>query len=771
MTSSRIMILLWILTLAKVHGWTQEIFSKSANIPLELTDYALSNNCCTRTVSLLSTIKKNGMSKDLVEKYNLIKNLDVKYYVPGLIKVNQAFDLHVFDEYEVLINTRAGTIYSIQIPIGHLPDFLTAEGIIYFELAKKVYPKLDKALAEAKVDLVHQGADLSQSYTGKDVIVGVLDIGFDYTHPTFTDPDGVSRIKKSWEQNITRTPPMGFSYGNDLDTDDLSIEKFDDSSIGHGSHVANVAAGSAGPLIDKYRGVAYESDLVLVSLFQLGGLSGLNTGVIDGINYVFQYAESMGKPAVVNISQGHHTGPHDGSSLTDQAIDALSGPGRIIVGSVGNEGDPGGFYLHFDHTFDNEKNVLSYLVWPEGLSSGETTVDIWGEVGEDFEVNVEIFNPKTKMQEADSPAFSTSNSTLMNGWVVDLENDTIFYEVATEINPLNNRPHMSIFINSTSQLKNNDVNLDDLLDNDFIQLRFKAEKGTVHAYSANNIFEAFFGNLSGIGAEEFIDEVQVKGGNPNYTMGELGGTAHSILSVGGYTTKNSFTNTSMVQLGTQDEIGDFYPRSSRGPTYDGRIKPDITAPANLIAAAANSFNKNFDPDLEVDKIAKENGGNWSFDIRRGTSIASPIVAGIVALMLEINPQLDPSGIKDLLIDLSDQDNFTGAVPNNLWGYGKINAHNLISSLDNPTSVDKIVDNLSVNIFPNPIKKVINIDHTNFDNLRLSLYDYSGRIVFTSDLTGSSSTISVNLPNIDNGIYFLQLKSNRGVFREKLVITN
>lgn len=137
-------------------------------------------------------------------------------------------------------------------------------------------------------------------------------------------------------------------------------------------------------MAELYRGVAYESDIVLVSLNALEGIGGLNTGVIDGINYIFQYAESVGKPAVVNISQGHHTGPHDGNSLADQAMDAMSWLGKIIVGAVGNEGDASGFYLHFNHNFDNENEILSYLVWPDDLSSGTTVVDIWGEEGAGF---------------------------------------------------------------------------------------------------------------------------------------------------------------------------------------------------------------------------------------------------------------------------------------------------------------------------------------------------------------------------------------------------
>ena len=241
---------------------------------------------------------------------------------------------------------------------------------------------------------------------------------------------------------------------------------------------------------------------------------------VDGINYIFQYAGSVGKAAVVNLSQGHHTGPHDGTSLTDQAIDALSGPGRIIVGAVGNEGDPAAFYLHFDHQFDEENNILSYLVWPDEISAGITLVDIWGEAGEDFKVSIELFNPKTNTREAVSEIFFSQNPvSFVSGTMLDDEGDTLYYEGGIEISPLNNRPHALLYIDNSGQAESDDVNFDDLLDNDFVQLRFQADNGTVHAYAANNSGEAFFTDLSGIGAEEFIEEVRVLGGNPNSTMG------------------------------------------------------------------------------------------------------------------------------------------------------------------------------------------------------------------------------------------------------------
>ena len=719
---------------------------------------------------LFLDMKNKSKLEKLKQKFPLILTKG-EYFISALMKVSAEFELSQLEDSGIIINTVTGSIISVLIPLEVYGSIVNIENIEYIELAKKVYSKLEKALESSKVDLVHSGIGLSRSYTGDGVVVGVLDLGFDYTHPAFTSiNNGTLRIKRSWEQNIDKMPPRGYSYGNELSGSELLDEKFDASHLGHGTHVANVAAGSDNNFNGKYQGVAFNSDLVLVSLLQLDGISGLNTGVIDGIDYVFKYAASVGKPAVVNLSQGHHTGPHDGTSLTDQAIDELSGSGKIIVGAVGNEGDNSGFYLHFDHTFNNENEILSYLVWPDELSAGKTVLDIWGEAGESFEVVLEVYNPRTKIMEAQSEAFSSKMPiTFTKGMMSDLENDMIRFEGAIEINPLNNRPHIAIYINSTEQSTNGDVNTVDLLDNDFIRLRFTGTRGTVHAYSSNNSGGAFFTDLSGVGANEFINGVRVLGGNSDNTMGELGGTAHSIISVGGYTTKNVFTNTAMQQLGTEDVIDDYYFKSSRGPTHDGRIKPDISAPANLIAGAANSFNTNFDSDIEVDKIDKPTSGKWSYSIRRGTSISSPLVSGIVALMLEMDPGLTPEKVKEYLISNADQDQFTGPNPNNIWGHGKVNAVNVLADLENIVSNEEVVQNLGIRMFPNPTRDIITIEFDIRQEAQMKLFDLQGRLVLEKKLEGNNINSTVDVSGIKTGIYLIEVAFGGSVYQDKVVV--
>lgn len=137
-------------------------------------------------------------------------------------------------------------------------------------------------------------------YTGKGVVIGIVDNGFQYDHVDFLNADkSDTRIKRVWDQHGTGNAPEGFGYGAEYKTTaEIRAAKYDLTSGFHATHVSGIASGS-----DKstpYYGVAPDADLVFVSF------KSTNAQIVDGIKYVFDYAKSVGKPAVVNISLGSH---------------------------------------------------------------------------------------------------------------------------------------------------------------------------------------------------------------------------------------------------------------------------------------------------------------------------------------------------------------------------------------------------------------------------------------------------------------------------------
>jgi minor extracellular serine protease Vpr len=716
--------------------------------------YKQSKNCSPYTALLLSNLKQKRNADYLTEHFNLIKS-DNETYVSAFIKTDGSIDKSLLADYGVKLNTQVGNIYTSLIPINQLENVLLVEGLEYLEIGHKVKPKLDAAREQTWVNWVHNGTGLTQSYTGDGVVVGVIDGGFDYTHPTFYNADYTQyRISRVWEQGESGTPPSGYSYGNELVGHTTILNNANDGTDAgsHGTHVAGIAAGSGSALSDTYKGVAYESELVLVPS------NYSNVGLAEGIEYIFDYANSAGKPAVVNMSLGSHIGPHDGTSVLDQLFDILSGEGKILVGAAGNEG---GDKLHLDYDFGTDETVYSFITFPENIehpSAGDTFIDIWGEPGEDFTVAINVYNIDADEYEDYTDYISTSTDGTYNYTLQDSDpmySDEVPVTIVVEhSNPHNNKPHVYIEFDNTDQDESGDIY-------DYVMLEVIGTNTSFDAW-CSGAGEALFTNL---GASNPILD-----GNTNLTVGEIGGTANSIISVGAYNSKNSYTDFQGNQHTFSYDVGEIANFSSLGPTADGRTKPDITAPGNKIVSSVNSFDANY-TSTSSKVIANVNNGTdyWWFATMQGTSMASPMVAGIVALWLETDPTLTPTEIKQFMQNNAWTDSYTGSVPNNTWGYGKVDAHETIKAIELASGLNDFDLNDNLSIYPNPSsgKFVVNIGDETMSSLQI--FDISGKLVYSEQIENKTENKTMNLSHLTNGIYILKLSDSKYTKQTKLLI--
>lgn len=179
-------------------------------------------------------------------------------------------------------------------------------------------------------------------YTGRGVLMAVIDSGIDYGHPDFRNPDGSTRIAQLWDQTLGKVytkdqidqalaAPDSFERYEIVPSRDLS---------GHGTHVAGIAAGNGRASDGKYKGMAPDSTLLVVKL----GAPGENsfprtTELMRAVNYALLQGEERKMPVVVNLSFGNNYGGHDGSALLETYLDSVSSYGRsVIVTGTGNEG-------------------------------------------------------------------------------------------------------------------------------------------------------------------------------------------------------------------------------------------------------------------------------------------------------------------------------------------------------------------------------------------------------------------------------------------------
>lgn len=709
------------------------------------------SNISPRLKTVLNSYVANGENafKTNAFRHTPITNLPhgEKEKFSVLIKGDGNLSSHL-QQFGIKVNSQVGDIYSLRVSMSELAKIVSMPGIQRIEECIVGKPKLKNARGYTKVTQVHAGTGLKKGYRGDGVIVGVIDYGLDFTHPMFYTADGQStRIARVWiTGDNSGTPPSGFTYGTELKTvTEMATTKTSSAEASHGSHVTGIAAGSAYEKESDYAGVATNANIVFVES---------SGNYADELNYIFNYAKSVGKPAVVNMSLGSHIGPHDGTSLNDQIIDNLAKEGQIIVGAIGNEGATP---LHIKHDFTPGDTVWTF---PELADAGETTIDIWGEKNTDFEVAFGIADVTAENVVFESMYFSTSNPGLFDTVVVS-GTDSIYFSLSGETSSLNQKTHASLYIQS------NTLNYAPIL-------AVAAYSGTVHAWN--------HGTGNGVPFKDAIAASPWSGfvnGDVKTTVGEIGGTAKNIISVGSYTSTNTFTSIiTGVPTTTTEPVGQIAEYSSQGPTVDGRVVPTITGPGNWVISAVNSYHSEYLPgggseDHLVDSTM-DGSDYWYYGAQSGTSMATPMVAGIVALMLEINPKLTPDGVKKLLRDKALTDSFTGTIPaggSNVWGHGKVDALAIITQLEadvkpvDPTSIKEMEASNGLTVYPVPASDRLTVRAVaNIQSLKvLSLDGKSQEVSF--ELDGTNQT-EIDIENLNSGIYFLNVstESNKEVIR-------
>lgn len=600
-----------------------------------------------RSAMLLTRIDRLD-EKQVAEEYPLVF-VDGEACVAAFVELAGVEGEKVFARYGVRVQSRVGGMMTVCIPLRSYAAFARSGLCSWLDVGATPLQKLDKARAELGINDIYGGVNLPHGYDGTGVVVGVIDIGFQYTHPAFRDSTGTTlRIKRVWEQGATSgTSPEGYDYGRELTTeDDILAAQADRPTAYHGTHVTGIAAGCGAPdSMSRFRGMAPAADIVLVSMASL-------PGIFDGIAYIRNYAASVGKPCVINMSLGMHTGPHDGTSSLDRMMDELHQQhpeGFLVVGAASNEGSQ---KLHLQKAFAPDDTVVQSIVDIKPNSNGYAEIDLWGSVRGSYQVALGIFDTATGTLLAQSNFFASSDTHVYGDTLAP--GKTHFDIACNGTNHENGR--QNIFVTLYDQ--------PDSTDTYRVVLIVKSTSGTdVHAWSDQCYF------VSG-GFENMTE------GNTDYTVAEIGGTARSIISVGAYTTATSW-RTLDGRTGSYgvEVLGGLAFFSSHGPTLDGRTKPDITAPGQHIVSSINRYASSIVQSPYCTNFTLFEGDTAFYGAAQGTSMASPSMAGIMALWLQENPHLRYDSALVMIRSTARTDSLTGTLPatgSNLWGWGKIN---------------------------------------------------------------------------------------------------
>lgn len=247
----------------------------------------------------------------------------------------------------------------LQIPSSFI-DAVASENIItYMEKPKQLFYEVTEGNRASCITSLQTRIP---NLTGRGVLVGIIDSGIDYAHPDFQNPNNTTRITALWDQTIPSetvtdgAPPSQYPFGTlfTSDTINRALETNDPQTrysicpsqdiSGHGTHVAGIAAGNGRASDGVYRGIAYESDLIVVKLGVPGPNSFPSTSLLMmAVDFCVRESLARNMPLVINLSFGNTYGSHSGSSLLETYLDSVAMLGRIsiVVGS-GNEGASNG---------------------------------------------------------------------------------------------------------------------------------------------------------------------------------------------------------------------------------------------------------------------------------------------------------------------------------------------------------------------------------------------------------------------------------------------
>lgn len=536
---------------------------------------------------------------------------------------------HVKDFSSVLktggvLRTVIGPYATAFVPLSQVTKLARDQQVDYVSPALKTQTLNDRATAIT-------GADdaIAAGFTGDNVLFGVIDTGIDVTHPGFVDDNG-SRVLYLWDQTQdgSGTASPVYDYGTEWTKEQIDRgECTSRDEDGHGTHVAGSIAQfiASGP-DSAYDGGATEANLIIVKTDLL------STHVLDGINYVFERARQLGKPAVVNLSLGSQVGPHDGTDLIAAAVDHLAGPGRIVMQAAGNDGAS---RIHHQVLADADGEDMTFSTEQE---ADNLEFDLWHDGGSD--ITLELLSPSLAQPVVINPGEHVRIPSPDGEFTID---------------------NASRGAESFNQDKRIAITLKNAHAGSWL-FRLKSGIQTeVHAWMWNGDPEAGF-------AFDTSDN--------HYTLVNQA-CGRKVIAVGATASRTSFRVRCLdgvpdgTVLSTSEEREALASFTSGGPTRDGRQKPDVIAPGSMIVSAlseaiacdANGVARHGTPAARTaiddyrsigprhiyagppDRPANELHLLGAF---QGTSMSTPVTAGSISPLLEQDPNITPEALREYI---------------------------------------------------------------------------------------------------------------------------
>lgn len=665
--------------------------------------------------------------------------------------------------------------YAAFLPVDSLGALDQSTSIVRMEANELSNVLNDNSKEILGVNKVWNGIELPQAFRGNGVLAGVMDIGFDFTHPSFRNEDGSSRVIWFWDPLAENDNPNELGRTYTTPDEVLAAEhSYNAAQDNHGSHVLGSIAGRG--IDGNFAGMAPEADIIggyvplgdipqdfysrlndyLMKTF-LPETNGLPMGIVNVeissvielamLYKIFKKADELNKPCVVNWSFGAPSSFSADFTAYETVLNRMLGPGRIVVASAGNDG---GMMTYVKKEADKpmeqpvyyKSEIRTYYMFIRTkMDNPFFKMDM---VFEDLADTIHIDTYDAIIKNAFNQDYEASVDIPRSEWEDEFE-DLEEYPFSVAVKTTNfaeGYAGFNLIVHPSEKYSHSENMVGKIIVNSPVELEFLGSKDTKGGYtrfSNENIDNSRGCNIKTIG---------------------FPGSLERIVTVGAMHQCTSFTNifgedATYIALGS--EKGHLSSFSSCGPTIDNRIKPDVVAPGHNVLSVYNSF---YEPGLAEDvekKMAyKANafGKDYAIWTMSGTSMSSPVTTGVIALWLQANPNLTPEDIKGVIERTSHQPEpeFSGNDKNIYYGWGEIDAYAGLLDILGLTGIKEISQHQPAGLKFRLEGRTLHIDGIDSSET-VTVFDLSGRPVLRTE---TSSDGILSLPELSAGVYAVQV---------------
>lgn len=698
-----------------------------------------------------------------------------KFEVPSrtmaLVTLESESDIAALEAAGAEIVSQRGDMVIVDMPLERAETIAELKQVKNLSFGSEARPLLNYARRDSYVNPIQEGTDdLPQAYNGTGVVTGLMDTGMDPNHINFT-----GRVSRVWVIN----PGSGDNTVIQSYTTPERIAEFttEKSSATHGTHVLGIMSGaykgagrygffgktsgnySIGTTKIPYYGVATGADIAI-------GCGSFNdVCILKAGDLVTEYAKSVGRPAVFNLSLGNNIGPHDGTDPTSRYL-AKIGEEAIVHISAGNEGAD---LISFEQTFSAsspEYRTLLTGVDNSGsyISTTSGTVDLWGADNTVFEVTFVVLDKTTGSiaysytldRNTEGQQISIANPNYAGENINSAEFDatmTGYVLLRSNVATYNNRYQTYIYTNLTPKSSN---------------------------YVAGVIVKGKDGvKVSGFcsGTLAFYNH-GLQGWNSGSAINSANGMAcgDNVLAIGAYNTRNRlpFLSGYLPAPGTEYVTG-ICSFSSYGVEPNGRSIPDFCAPGQMVISSISSYYADLygaEPtaiSAQTPYPAQSGKRVNYWEQMSGTSMASPFAAGVTALLLQADPTLTVNDLREIYTSTAIRDEQVTSAPNQVqWGAGKVDALAALKAvLKIDSSIGSVRADDDARLMITRGAGSLSVFVAGENSLDVALYTPSGVMVKRAVVQSDEAVVETS--GLATGVYIVTIKGEASNYSRKITI--